>query len=508
MNMDNIQQQIKEVTYLNTEKTLVYRPIMKFIYNRHAQANGHVYPYEVLEYLNSTGLFKGLTLDDINRDLEQLAAWGNLKFRLDPRSPLKVSEFLKNRYQYSISQISFGLEKTLEEFYSLHSRFNGSVDSSLTNRLLDALYSLKDYKMPRERDKKVNQEVHDLWEDISYRFESLRMDSVNYLAHIDYQKFQEEISKGEREFVIFKEEFVTYLQDFILSLYRTADVIISVIEEIEAKSFKKLVQAAAEHKCSRDKFVRNVAVEAQMQVFVDNWYYMNKWFTSSSNEHSGGYESLLKQTQETIDHILRFVRQISEKYRQVKNRQHEYLHAAKLFEKVDKDNIEKAHELYAYIFGVEKTRHIKANRISSEQLDLDNWDLDGEKITLLSKYRERKERKKQKAVKENKAEKERLLREYERRQAERRMQIESYLSSNPIRIRELGLVPPTVREQLLDWLNRCSFDLTSDTIIRNGYTDDGRTFRVTKVTEERIELVCEDGFLEMDDLEFYFEEVR
>lgn len=117
----------------------------------------------------------------------------------------------------------------------------------------------------------------------------------------------------------YKDDFITYLQDFVLSLHRTVDLIISVFKEIEVTKLEKVILAAAEHKCYRDRFIfENVSVEEQIQEFENSWLYMMQWFSSASSNHNGGYESLLRQTQETIDQIVKFIRQIGEKYRQVK----------------------------------------------------------------------------------------------------------------------------------------------------------------------------------------------
>jgi len=504
-----VQTHIKEATYLNTEKTRVYRPIIKYCYTRYLQANRFVYPHEVLEFLQSIGEFSSYTLDEVKRDLESLENWGNLVARQDVRGPEKLEDVLKKRYQYSVSEITVGFEQFLERFDSKRSKITGSTDSSLVSRLLETLYALKDYAIPRNRDMKENQEVYELWSDIFYRFEKLQFDSVSYLSHIDYQKIQAEVAKGELAFLHYKDDFITYLQDFVLSLHRTVDLIISVFKEIEITKLEEVIFAAAEHKCYRDRFIfENVSVEEQIQEFQNSWRYMMQWFSSDSFKHNGGYESLLRQTQETIDQIVKFIRQIGEKYRQVKNRQHEYLHAAVLFEKMNKLDMDECHEMFAYLFGVQNTKHIRAHSISTDQQNNDLWEIEGEKLTLLSKYRERKERKKRKAIQENLEERDRLLKEYEREREIKQQHIVRYLSSKVVRVRDLGPVPACIREEILEWLSRSSFEVSEKGILRYGFTDDGRTFEAIAVTKNRIKLVCNDGTLEMEDLEFRFKEVR
>jgi uncharacterized protein (TIGR02677 family) len=476
---------------------------------RYSQANGFVYPQEVLDYLLQTGAFNGYSIDDVKRDLEQLEQWGNLKSRQDPRSPDKLEDFIKKRYQYMVSDITVGFEQFLEKLEQKRSKITGSMDSSLTVRLLEALYALKDYHLPENRDKKINQEVYELFSDVFYRFENLQQETISYLAHIDHQKIQQEMAKGERAFLLFKDDFVTYLQDFVLSLHRTIDLIISVSKEIEQQSFIEMLLSAAEHKCYRDRFIQEaLTIQEQIDDFHDQWFYMMEWFSSSSKYHNGGFESLLRQTEETIDHIVKFIKQIAEKFRQVKNRQHEYLHAAKLFHSLDKTNMDVCHQIFAYLFGVPHTKHIKAHYIDSDQQKHDIWESDGEKVHLLSKYRERKERKKRTALQVDETAKRRLLAQYEQERKLQLGEIFLYLSGKVIRLKDLGPIPSCVREEILDWLNRCSYDVTGSSVLRNGITDDGRTFEVRCVTNEKVHLLSEDGTLEIDDLEFSFEEVN
>ncbi|MDR4442542.1 TIGR02677 family protein, partial [Bacillus cereus] len=56
-----IQMAKKEATYINTDKTQVYRPIIKYCYTSYLQANRVVYAHEVLEFLKSTGGFTAYT---------------------------------------------------------------------------------------------------------------------------------------------------------------------------------------------------------------------------------------------------------------------------------------------------------------------------------------------------------------------------------------------------------------------------------------------------------------
>lgn len=69
---DKLQKEITETAYLNQENTFRYRPIMRFFYPKHEQAENWLYKEDVYEALAPN--IPNYTLDDCQRDLDFLVS--------------------------------------------------------------------------------------------------------------------------------------------------------------------------------------------------------------------------------------------------------------------------------------------------------------------------------------------------------------------------------------------------------------------------------------------------
>ena len=75
---ETLTKQITETSYLTTENTKRYRPILRYFYEQYEKINYMLYKEDVWNYLKDKPNFENYTLETCENDLTALVNWGNL----------------------------------------------------------------------------------------------------------------------------------------------------------------------------------------------------------------------------------------------------------------------------------------------------------------------------------------------------------------------------------------------------------------------------------------------
>ena len=75
---EKLSKKITETSYLTTENTKRYRPILRYFYEQYERINYMLYKEDVFNELKDKNNFEGYTLEMCESDLEALVEWGNL----------------------------------------------------------------------------------------------------------------------------------------------------------------------------------------------------------------------------------------------------------------------------------------------------------------------------------------------------------------------------------------------------------------------------------------------
>lgn len=174
-------------------------------------------------------------------------------------------------------------------------------------------------------------------------------------------------------------------------------------------------------------------------------------------------------------------------------------HLGQWFYKID--NLDSAHKLAAYAFGIFSTRHFHGeDRRESDSSGQSMWLETPIVKNLRSRSRKRHERQDTEAAIDNSQEKERLRLEFITRQKQELQFLKEMVDQRDISISQLDVITTSSRLQLLDWISRCNN--SSNSIMQ---TSEGVKIHLTKpVDNERASLRCEDGQLELLDYHFTF----
>jgi uncharacterized protein (TIGR02677 family) len=301
-------------------------------------------------------------------------------------------------------------------------------------------------------------------------------------------------------FLLYKDQFTTYLRDFILSSQKTAAHIQELMLTLPTAQITEFFRNVVTHQ-SKTFRLEDISVDP-MQELLDRWDNLKRWFVAGDSGESQ-FEYLQQQTDEQIRRITRIVQRLGERNQQFRSRKEDYLHLAKWFDAME--DVQQAHKLSAIAFGVFYTKHFHSDHEPTDDIYTDVWDeqpMDHETQPRIPQYREKtrasamgnNEEKKQQAKQ----------RHMEQRQLEQTL-IEQYISNDEIQLAHLPIIESSVRKMLLSWIGKAM--LRKDQKLK---TEFGTVIHVTIHEDERTQLQSPDGVLEMPNVTIQFErnEVR
>src|SRR5690625_2928162 len=206
--------------------------------------------------------------------------------------------------------------------------FGGSLEKKEFERLYQALYEietiLETSTFPRP------DECAQIWNDVFTYFRSITKNTSDYIAHINSEEAEERMQT--EAFLVFKDQFTTYLRDFIIELQQTALKIQQLLQTIDLPKLQQFMKQVIIHQQKVPRF-EDIALEEQdlLEVEIDKWKSLSIWFLG--NEHGGSELEMLEiRTNEQIRRITRVVQRLGERHHHFRSRKKDYLYLAKWFD--------------------------------------------------------------------------------------------------------------------------------------------------------------------------------
>ena len=204
---------ISEISYLNTENTWRYRSILHFCFERHEHMQTYVYPEDIFHELKRDPNFREYSFEQLEQDLATLVGWKNLIPHQETSRAKTIVDFKKKRYRYQCTPYTVEIERMVEKLKSIGEEFSGSLETTQFDRILRAL---REFLIP---DNPVtDEELHQIWKDLQHYFHTLVENSSDYLAHLKSTKVEERMQTVA--FIVYKDRFTQYLQNFVIGLQR------------------------------------------------------------------------------------------------------------------------------------------------------------------------------------------------------------------------------------------------------------------------------------------------
>jgi uncharacterized protein (TIGR02677 family) len=488
---------IIEASYLTADSAAHYRTILRYFYHQHERMRDFIAPEELLEYIRSIPAFADYQEDLLHQQLAQLVKWNNLIARQDMTNAKTIEEYKKKRFRYQCTPYTVEFERMLVQLEKIGDTFQGSLERSQFERLLQALTTLQTELADSLN--KPAEEYMRLWEDVFRYFQSIRTSTADYIAYINSEQTDQRMQT--EAFLTYKNQFTTYLRDFIVSLQKTSLQIQQLLTELPSAHLQAYFQKLIEHRQAVPR-LEDVSSSADdwLTEYQEYWSSLSRWFLGSA-VHQSELETLQWQTNEMIRRMTRYVQRIGERQQHFRSRKKDYLHLAKWFSNCIE--VEEAHKLSAVVFGSITIQHLQLEETTTENLHVDTWDEAPVEITLKPRTVRYREKTKPGSFNSNEKRKKEQRDHYLQEREQERKLIETYINEGTIKLSSLSTVEPFIRKVLLGWIGK-----SMATMNRTVKTDYGLVVQVKLDRNHTITLKAEDGDLIMPDATFVFEEQR
>lgn len=493
--VDITMKKVVEASYLTADSAAHYRTILRYFYHQHERMRDFIAPEEILEYMRQVPSFLDYQEDQLHLQLAQLVKWNNLIARQDMTSAKTVEEYKKKRFRYQSTPYTIEIERMLVVLEKkVGDTFQGSLERSQFDRLLQALTVLQ---KELETDLKKNPEEYmRMWEDVFRYFQTIRTSTADYIAYINSEQTDQRMQT--EAFLVYKNQFTTYLRDFIVSLQKTSLQIGERLHELSPQKLSFFFQKIIEHRKSIPRLEDvSTSVDEWRTEYEEYWASLRQWFLGSGTQQSE-LEILQWQTNEMIRRMTRYVQRIGERQQHFRSRKNDYLHLAKWF--ADCASLDEAHKLSSVVFGSMTIQHLQLEEGTTDNLHSDTWDEDPVVITLKPRTNRYRERTKPGSMTSNEEKKKRQREEYLEERKKERILIDQYVTEGTIKLSRLTKVEPFIRKVLLGWIGKSM--VSKDRKVK---TDYGLVVRVTIDRDNYILLESDDGSLKMPDALFEFE---
>lgn len=488
---ESLGKQIIETSYLTAINTKRYRPILRFFYEEYEKMNFMLYKEDIFEAFKGKTFFEDYTLEQCDLDLAALKEWKNLTAIQDSSTAYTLEEFKNKRYRYQLTDFTVEIEKVTLKLENLHIE-GASLEPTLIEKIKNEIKEMK--KIAEETETQVN----GWWETINADFKRLNDNYQSYMK--SFYNIKMEDMAHSSQFIVRKNDLVTYLREFIKSLqdnsYEIVEFLKDLSPEVENKILGK-VFLAQKRVVRIDKLEEEIPEESIQERNQEKWNNIKRWFLGNETRESE-IINIEEKTGEIIRKITRIASQIAETRGNASSRKAEYRKIAEMFCKTE--TLEEAHKLSSLVFGITTTRHMKGN--FPRETDNHSTKLSEEKpfeMEVKPRIREYHEKQERKSIVDRSKQKEEQLKIYLEKKEQERKTLEKYIQNGKIEIENLpDNVETTVRKVLLSWISKANQIHGIKTENVKIKTEDGRTVIVHQPIDNKVcELNCEDGTLLM-----------
>ncbi|WP_066062258.1 TIGR02677 family protein [Neobacillus soli] len=495
--MDTTMKKIIEASYLTADSAAHYRTILRYFYHQHERMRDFIAPEELLEHMHWIPAFADYQEDQLHQQLAQLVKWNNLIARQDMTNAKTIEEYKKKRFRYQCTPYTVEIERMIVQLEKLGDTFQGSLERSQFDRLFQAVTILQN-ELEHDLNKSAEEYMW-IWEDVFRYFQTIRTSTADYIAYINSEQTDQRMQTDA--FLVYKNQFTTYLRDFIVSLQKTSLQLQHSLSELTSERLQHFFQKLIEH---REAIPRLEDVSSStndwLTEYEEYWFSIRQWFLGSATQQSE-LEILQWQTNEMIRRMTRYVQRIGERQQHFRSRKKDYLQLSKWF--VECLDREEAHKLSAVVFGSMTIQHLQLEDATTENLHVDTWDEAPAELTIKPRTVRYREKTKPGSFNSNESKKKEQREHYLKEREQEKRLIEKYINQGRITLSSLTTVEPFIRKVLLSWIGKSMANKN-----RMVKTDYGLQVKVMLDYEKMITLQAEDGNLQMPDATFLFGETR
>lgn len=488
--MDHFEQ-INETSYLSVQNAPVYRKIMRCFYREYEKMHFQLYKEDVFRLLKEDEAFDMYSMEQLVLDLEALVKWKNLTPIQDPGKVYTIADYKNKQYRYTMSEYAVEIERLTVRLENLFLE-SGNLSMNFFVRLersLDETESMENAEL---------RTVNEWWQTLQEDFKRLNQNYQDYLRDF-YSGKTEKLMKSV-EFMVHKDKFIKYLNEFVQELQRHSKRMEQLLEKNTERMENMILERVVESELDIPHALLEIHGNAEPSVrenVYGKWHSLKNWFVDGQRQECEA-KKVLKITSDIIRNIIQNAALIVQVQNWGISRKDDYKKFLELFLKCE--DLGEAHKLSAHVFGVQQIEHYKTN-FPREEDSINNSVYKEDPSMFLLKphtrgYRERKDRT---GFADKSLEKMAQRESYLRRAQRQKEVVLRYIREQKIRFAEIDeVVSEDTRTIFLQWIAQAN--MSSE---KTGRTEYGQEYRLKK-KEGSCVLKCEDGNLKMPDyiLEF------
>lgn len=326
----------------------LYRAIMRLFFDAKARYRIQFRPDEIALELRRSGGGEALSEVGIDRALDQLVEWGNLRRSHDTGRVATLEDFRRRHFVYQMTTAGEAAERAVGEVVAALER-SGSLQRVMLGTILRNLIEIRQ-ELGREepRSERLFEHLFNLTE----QFRTLTDNASTFLARL-----HEAIDSGEVHadaFIVYKQAVLEYLEQFLGELSEIAPQITREIQAIEAAGVDRLAALAAR----ADVAPTPLGVRDPSEDLRRKWRGIAAWFVGDGREPAT-VEHLRAAARGAINRILLVLERLHEKRFRRLSRTTDLLRLAGWFDRLAEEDggAERAHRLFQSAFGLFGARH-------------------------------------------------------------------------------------------------------------------------------------------------------
>ena len=488
--MDHFEQ-INETSYLSVQNAPVYRKIMRCFYREYEKMHFQLYKEDIFQFLKEDDAFELYSMEQLVQDLEALVKWKNLTPIQDPGKVYTIADYKNKQYRYTMSEYAVEIERLTVRLENLFLE-SGNLSTNFFVRLERSLDETEEMENAELRT------VNEWWQTLQEDFKRLNQNYQDYLRDF-YSGKTEKLMKSV-EFMVHKDKFIKYLNEFVQELQRHSKRMEQLLEKntecMENTVLERVVASELDIPHALLEIHGNAEPSIRENVY-GKWYSLKNWFVDGRGQECEA-KKVLKITSDIIRNIIQNAALIVQVQNWGISRKDDYKKFLELFLKCE--DLEEAHKLSAHVFGVQQIEHYKTN-IPRDEDGINNSVYQEEPAMFLLKphtigYRERKDR----TGFADKSLEKMAQRESYLRQAQKQKEVVlRYIREQKIRFAEIDeVVSEDTRAIFLQWIAQAN--MSSE---KTGRTEYGQEYQLKRKDGSCV-LKCEDGDLKMPDYTLEF----
>ena len=488
--MDHFEQ-INETSYLSVQNAPVYRKSMRCFYREYEKMHFQLYKEDIFQFLKEDDAFELYSMEQLVQDLEALVKWKNLTPIQDPGKVYTIADYKNKQYRYTMSEYAVEIERLTVRLENLFLE-SGNLSTNFFVRLERSLDETEEMENAELRT------VNEWWQTLQEDFKRLNQNYQDYLRDF-YSGKTEKLMKSV-EFMVHKDKFIKYLNEFVQELQRHSKRMEQLLEKNSERMENTILERVVESELDIPHALLEIHGNAEPSIrenVYGKWYSLKNWFVDGQGQECEA-KKVLKITSDIIRNIIQNAALIVQVQNWGISRKDDYKKFLELFLKCE--DLEEAHKLSAHVFGVQQIEHYKTN-LPREEDSINNSVYQEEPSIFLLKphtrgYRERKDR----TGFADKTLEKMAQRESYLRQAQKQKEVVlRYIREQKIRFAEIDeVVSEDTRAIFLQWIAQAN--MSSE---KTGRTEYGQEYQLKRKDGSCV-LKCEDGDLKMPDYTLEF----